>query len=234
MNNNYIIFDFDSTIIKGECLEILAELSLQVHPNKNDILAEIQKLTDLGMAGEISFTESFSKRMQLLSITTQTIKKANEIIINQITNSFIKNIKFFHDNSKNIFIISGGFKECIYPIADILKIPKDNIYANEFIYSPSNKIIGFDKNNPLSKEQGKVKVVEDLKLDKPVFVIGDGFSDFQIKEFGLAEKFFVLTENIYRKNVVNLADKEIKSLSDFIKEYSTEANSTLSLQPNIF
>lgn len=233
MEDNYIIFDFDSTIIKGECLEILADLSLKNNPHKNKILEEIQKLTDLGMEGKISFTESFSMRMKLLSITSKIIEEANLIILKQITDSFLDNIDFFHNNSDRILIISGGFKECIYPVADMLRIKKDNIYANEFIYDSENNISGFDSSNPLSKEKGKVNIVQQLKLNKPAIIIGDGYSDYQIKESGLAEKFFVLTENIRRENVIKLADKELKSFYDFMDIYYPYKAEDRKLQPNI-
>ena len=61
---DYIIIDFDSTFIKIESLDQL----LKTTSTKNkDYLIKIQKLTDMGMNGEISFRKSLSERIKLLN-----------------------------------------------------------------------------------------------------------------------------------------------------------------------
>lgn len=63
---NYI-FDFDSTLTRVEALDVLAEITLLNNPNKNNIIQEIIDITNLGIDGEISFTESLERRIQLLN-----------------------------------------------------------------------------------------------------------------------------------------------------------------------
>lgn len=53
-----IIFDFDSTLIKKESLELILEPILQKSPAK---LKEIEYITNLGMQGDISFRDSLQK-----------------------------------------------------------------------------------------------------------------------------------------------------------------------------
>ena len=60
------VFDFDSTLTRVEALDVLAELTLQGKSNKDEIIAEIQKITNLGIDGDISFTESLESRIKLL------------------------------------------------------------------------------------------------------------------------------------------------------------------------
>ena len=62
---NYI-FDFDSTLTRVEALDVLAEISLKNNPKKEEIIQEIIHITNLGIDGEISFTESLEKRIKLL------------------------------------------------------------------------------------------------------------------------------------------------------------------------
>ena len=50
-----LILDFDSTIIKGESLDLLAEIVFENRLEPNLKLQEIKKLTDEGMEGRISF-----------------------------------------------------------------------------------------------------------------------------------------------------------------------------------
>ena len=101
-------------------------------------------------------------------------------------------------------------------------IKKENIFANTFIYDKDGKIIGVDKNNPLSKNNGKVKTIKNLNLDGNVIVIGDGYTDYEIKKYGYANKFYLFIENIKRKNILDKGDFLLKSLDDFIDIYNNE------------
>ena len=62
-------------------------------------------------------------------------------------------------------------------------------------------IIGFDKENILSENNGKVNKLKELNLNGDVYVIGDGYNDYEIKAAGLANKFYAFTENIEREVV---------------------------------
>jgi hypothetical protein len=36
---------------------------------------------------------------------------------------------------KNVFLVSGGFRQVIHPIAESLNIPVDNVFANNLLFS---------------------------------------------------------------------------------------------------
>ena len=61
------VFDFDSTLTSVEALDVLAEISLVNNSKKDEIINEIVDITNLGIDGKISFTESLEKRIQLLN-----------------------------------------------------------------------------------------------------------------------------------------------------------------------
>ena len=48
-----LIFDFDSTIIKIETIDLISSISLNLHPQKNDIVNNIQKITNQAMEGKM-------------------------------------------------------------------------------------------------------------------------------------------------------------------------------------
>src|SRR5690606_25344552 len=131
-----------------------------------------------------------------------------------------RNKEFFKKHKETALIVSGGFKEFITPVVTPYHIQKENIYANTFKFDKDGNIIGYDENNPLSDEGGKVKLLNELKLDGRIFGIGDGYSDFQLKESGLIEKFFAFTENISRKSVTEKADHITPSLDESL--YGTD------------
>ncbi len=62
----HFIIDFDSTFTKVEALDILGEISLNGHPERDLRLQQIAEVTDRGMAGEMSLRESLEARISIL------------------------------------------------------------------------------------------------------------------------------------------------------------------------
>ena len=209
---NYII-DFDSTFIKVESLDELLEIS---EPGNKLKIDNVKNITNEGMEGKISFSESLSRRIKLLEATKDNIDKTVQKLRDKVSDSFVNNIDFLKENKDNIYIVSSGFHEIIDPIVLEYGIIKKNIYANSFIFDKSQKIIGYDENNPLSTSKGKVKILKMLGLKGITHIIGDGFTDFEIKKEGYADYFYLFTENIKRKSLIKNADFLLKSFDQFI------------------
>lgn len=214
--NNWFIFDFDSTFIQSEGLEELFAFSLKKNPEKEAILKEISGITNLGMEGKLDFRESLEKRIKLLKASKSELGEVVRILRKKISESILRNKKFFKSNKNRIYVISGGFKELIIPIVGEFGIEEDHVLANTFTFDGKGNITGFDKKNLCSKTGGKALVVKSLNLEGDVIVIGDGFTDYQIKELGIAKKFVAFTENVYREAVVRKADQSVKSLDEFL------------------
>lgn len=210
---NHFIIDYDSTFIKVESLDELSKISSRSDETTS---RKISHITNLGMEGKISFSDSLRKRIKLINCDKNDIENTVKILQNQVSDSFKKNESFLKENSENIYIISSGFHELIEPIVVKYGIKKENIFANRFLYE-KNKVVGYDQKNPLCKSQGKVNILRELKLKGKIHVIGDGFTDYEIKKEGLANYFYLFIENIKRESVVKSADYLLKSLGQFIK-----------------
>jgi D-3-phosphoglycerate dehydrogenase / 2-oxoglutarate reductase len=213
------IIDFDSTFITVESLDELAKISLAHHTDKEKIAKEIARITRAGMEGTIDFPTSLQKRVALFKPTTSDIEQTILFLKEHLTPSVVRNKAFFKEYHKQIFIISGGFREYILPVVKEFGIAQDHILANTFTYDKKGNITGFDKTNPLAKKDGKVKAVAALNRSGEICVIGDGITDYQIKEQGKAESFFAFTENVHRKGVVAKADKTIRSFDELLFAY---------------
>ncbi len=209
---NYVI-DYDSTFIQVESLDELSKTSKSYNQKNQN---EIEKITNMGMDGKISFSESLERRIKLIKSSREDIRCTLEILENRITNSFLKNKNFFKTNSDKIYIVSSGFHELIDPIVLKFGIKKEHIFANNFLFKDKN-IVGFDRNNPLSRSKGKVEIIKRLNLKGKVLVIGDGYTDYEIKKEGYADSFFLFTENIKRDSIVKSADYLLKSLDQLFK-----------------
>jgi D-3-phosphoglycerate dehydrogenase len=118
--------------------------------------------------------------------------------------------------SPQIRIVSSGFKEFIVPIVSDFGIDEANVFANTFTFDEEGWITGYDETNYLSQEKGKVKLLSELQLPGEVYVLGDGYTDYEIREAGLANKFFAFTENVERDLVISLADHKSASLEEFL------------------
>lgn len=214
--NRYFIIDFDSTFIKVEALDVLADISLAKDKEKDKKIKQIRSLTKLAMEGKMSFTESLSKRLKLVNGNKEHIKKLILKLKKNISKSITNNKIFFKSYSENIIILSGGFKEYILPIVEKYHIKKENVYANTLNFDSKGRIKGFDRKNPLAGDDGKSTLLKRLKLDGELIVIGDGHTDFEIKKSGLAHKFYAFTENIERETVLKKADYIAPSFDEFL------------------
>lgn len=213
----YFIIDFDNTFIKSEGLEELAAIALKNNPQKETVLEKIKELTTLGMEGKIPFEESLNKRLELLKANRQDVEKLAAHLKKNISDSILRNKKFFKTFKDNIYIISGGFKDFIIPVIKPFGIPESHVFANTFIYDNKGNITDFDKTNPLSQENGKAKLVKSLNLtDADTYVIGDEYTDYKLKELGLVKEFIAFTENIERDVVINKADRVAPTFDEFL------------------
>lgn len=212
----YFIIDFDSTFTKVEALDLLAEISLAERDDKWEIVGQIKDITDQGMAGQVSMRESLIERLTLLNANKKHLHVLIDRLKDLVSESIKRNKAFFETYSDSILIVSSGFKEFITPIVTEYDIKPENIYANEFIFDANGKIIGFDTSNPLSESNGKVKLLKSLNLHGEVYVIGDGYTDYEIRQAGLANSFYAFTENVERETVVEKADHVAPSLDEFL------------------
>lgn len=213
---NYYIIDFDSTFTQVEALDELVRISLKNHPNREAIYKEIEDLTNAAMEGRLSFRESLSGRVKLLHANQEHLKQLVSRLKKKVSASFLRNRAFFKKHADEVLIVSGGFKEFITPVVLPYYIKKENIYANTFTFDEEGNITGYDETNPLSEEGGKVKLLRQLQLQGNIFGIGDGHSDFQLKESGMIQKFYAFTENIARQSILEKADHVTPSFDEFL------------------
>jgi len=205
-SKKFFIIDFDSTFTSVEALDVLCEIALKDAPNKNAALEQIVKITNQGMAGEISLSQSLEERIRILKAHRDHIPLLIEQLKRKVSKSFRRNEAFIQQNAERIFIVSNGFKEFIVPVVATFGIVESHVFANNFIFDVDGNIIGYDKTNLLSSNHGKAKEIESLNLPGKIIVIGDGYTDYEIKSMGCADTFIAFTENISRPKVTAKGD----------------------------
>ena len=219
-----LLIDFDSTFVKVETLDSLATISLKNNPNKYSIINQISRLTSKAMQGDISFDVALFERIKLLKANQSHIREVTNYIDNNVSESIKKNKQFFKKHSNNCFIISGGFKEIILPIVKPYGFKEKNVFGNTFVLNRNKEIKDIDRGNPLSKEKGKITIAKNLNdylltlnENNTSIIIGDGYTDFEIKKFNQVKFFIQFIENINRKSLNNNADYIAKNFEEVIR-----------------
>lgn len=212
-----VLFDFDSTLIKEESLELILAPLLQDNKNK---LLEIEKITNLGMQGSIGFRESLESRLAIASPTKDSIQDFIDAHCPSIlTDGMQSLIDELHKNGTNVWIFSGGLADSIRPFADVLNIPRENVFAVEVNWNPKGSFKSLDNTNGAC--DSKLIAFENVKslFSGEVIAVGDGYTDYKLKEGGYADKFIAYTEHVQRDNVIQKAEliaKDIYELTNFV------------------
>ena len=211
-----LIFDFDSTLVRIETLEALADIALDGRADAASIQAEVAALTDRAMSGDLDFGQALRARLALLPLRREHVEILADRILDEGTPSVRRNLKFFNDHADQIVILSGGFREIIAPIAQRLGVSPDRVLCNDLTYDANGRVTGVDDANPLSQGNGKPEVIRGLGLAGPVVMVGDGWNDAEVKLKGAADRFYAFTEIARRERVVDVADAEARSIDELL------------------
>jgi len=216
MTSPVFIFDFDSTLVRIETLEALAEIALSDAPDAAAKKAEIAALTDQAMTGQVDFGTALRRRLELLALTRSHVETLTDRILDEASASIRRNVDFFERHAERVYILSGGFREVIAPLAARLGIAADHVLANDLIYDDEGRVTGVDDANPLSRDNGKPEVIKALNLTGPVVMVGDGWTDAEVKLAGAADRFYAFTEVVSRQKVIEVADATAASLDEVL------------------
>jgi D-3-phosphoglycerate dehydrogenase / 2-oxoglutarate reductase len=204
--NTYLIIDFDSTLVSVEGLEVLAELCLEGRTHAAEVLAEITDICNQGMAGKISFEESLQRRLNLFAPDQYNLSALTDVLRARITPSVWEARHWLRDHTEQVYVISGGFTEWIVPVAQDLGLADDHVIANRFVWDNHGDYVGIDETLPAAHSGGKSRALAELNLSGRVVVIGDGYTDYEVRRSGHADTFYLFTENVTRPELVSLAD----------------------------
>ncbi|CAH1134233.1 unnamed protein product [Ceutorhynchus assimilis] len=169
-----VCFDVDSTVIREEGIDELAKFC-----GKG---TEVANLTSQAMSGTMTFQDSLQLRLNIIQPSLAQVKDFIRTSPPTLTPGIKNLVDLLHSRNIPVYLISGGFRAIIAPIADQLKIPQDHIYANRLKFYFNGEYAGFDANQPTSKSGGKGVVINHLKEKyayKNLILIGDGATDLE-------------------------------------------------------
>lgn len=204
-----VCFDVDSTVIKDEGIDELAKFC-----GKGD---EVKRLTAEAMGGNMTFQEALKKRLDIIRPSVSQIREFLDTFPIHLTPGISQLVKSLQERGVAIYLVSGGFRSLIEPVAEKLDIPLTNIYANRLKFYFNGEYAGFDENEPTSRSGGKGLVVRRLKEQQGyqrLIVIGDGATDAEACP--PADGFIGFGGNVVREEVRKRATWYVTDFQELI------------------
>ena len=218
-----VCFDVDSTVIAEEGIDVLAE-----YLGKGE---EVSALTKAAMDGGMKFQDALGARLDLLQPSKRSILQLLDEQPLQLTPGVEQLMKSLQSAGVDIWLVSGGFRIMIEPVADMLNIPRTNIVANTLFFEENDEVgtyTGFDPTEPTSADMGKPKALTQIQTKmgyKTMVMVGDGATDAQAKPPADAFVGFGGVEE--RQAVKDKADWFVKNFDDmtWVIEQRNNSNS---------
>ena len=168
-----LVADMDSTIIKSECINEIAEYA--------GVQAEVIRITEKAMIGKVDFTEALKLRVKLLK--GLTVKQLNDcyrkkIHFNKGAKTLVRTMKSFGSLTA---IVSGGFSFFADKVGN--DIGFDKAYANQLIFE--DNMLSGTVENPILGPLEKQKILQNLCAEGnidlcDVIAVGDGANDIDM------------------------------------------------------
>lgn len=200
------VFDFDSTLMDGETLDIIAR--------ETNFAKEIAEITAKGMRGEIDFFESLEMRVALLKgVKLETV---NEICNNlPIMNGAKETIQELHKKGYKCVCFSGGFKNATVLFADKLNL--DGEFAN--IFHTKNNIltgkVGGEMMFSNSKGDMLVRLQKLLNVSyNDTLAVGDGANDLSMFKYAKKRAAFCAKEVLKKEANIIIEKKDLTLILD--------------------
>ena len=178
-----ICFDMDSTLIKTEVIDELAD--------RAGVGEEVRRITESAMRGEIDFKESFTQRVRLLKGLDVSVMK--EIAENlPITEGVERLMEVLKRSGYKTAILSGGFTY----FGNYLKqrFGFDYVYANELEIGEDGRLTGNYMGDIVDGQRKRellrlLAQVENINIAQTI-AVGDGANDLpMLSEAGLGIAF---------------------------------------------
>jgi phosphoserine phosphatase len=208
MKYRLILFDVDSTLIKQEVIDLLADKSGQGR--------EVQQITARAMRGEIDFAQALSKRVSLLEGLPESVFTE---VLNQISfaEGFDELFSYLRKNGFLVGAVSGGFHNVLDKLFAQLQL--DFLKAN-VLEVVDGKLTGKITAAPvdrIAKAQAlrEFAVLHKIELENTV-AVGDGANDIDMIELAGLGVSYMGKEILRQKADLHLEKAGLNALIQYL------------------
>jgi len=171
-----VCFDVDSTVIQDEGIDVLAAFA--------GVGDQVAAMTANAMGGSVPFEVALARRLDLIRPSRDLLARCLAAHPPRLTPGVRELIAELQARGTAVWLVSGGFRAMIEPVADAVDIPRDRIIANVIRFDAAGNYQDFDPQQPTSRSGGKAKALGDLKARYgygPLVMIGDGATDLEAR-----------------------------------------------------
>lgn len=187
-----IVFDCDGTLSALEGVDELAK--------NNGVSEKVSALTAQAMGVSGLNPQLYQERLHLIyPHQKQVFALGHQYFKHQVPDAESV-ISVLHRMNKSIYVVSAGLYPAVTIFAELLQIPRSNIFAVDVHFDQEGNFLDFDRTSPLIHNLGKRSVVSQLKsLHQSIIHIGDGLNDFVTQD--LVTRFIGYGGVFYRENL---------------------------------
>jgi phosphoserine phosphatase len=208
MKYRLILFDVDSTLIKQEVIDLLAE--------KSGHGREVQQITARAMAGEIDFAQALSKRVSLLEGLPESVF---DEVIDQISfaEGFDELFSYLRRNDFLVGAVSGGFHNVLDKLFAQLQL--DFLKAN-VLEVVDGRLTGKITSAPIDR-MAKARALREfaalhnIELENTV-AVGDGANDIDMIEIAGLGVSYMGKEILRQKAGLHLEKAGLNALIQYL------------------
>lgn len=173
------------------------------------------------MGGTTKFEDALAARLDLMQPSRQAVADFIAAHPPRLSPGVADLVAALHARGTRVYLVSGGFRAIIDPIADALHIPRDRVHANTILFAgDGGAYAGFDRNEFTSRSGGKAAAVKairaGLEAGATVVAVGDGATDVEARAPGGADVFIGYGGTVVRPGVAAAADWFVMSMDELL------------------
>jgi len=204
-----VCFDVDSTFCQDESIDELAEYL--------GVGEAVKNLTAKAMGGSVLFQDALADRLNVINPSQSDVDKFLLDHPHILSDGIPELLKALESKGVKVFLVSGGFRQIIHPLAESLGIPVTQVFANNILFDDEGKYNGFDKEEFTSRSGGKKEAVVHIKKNwglETVIMVGDGATDAEAKAPSGADLFIGYGGTVFRENVAKRSDWYVMKIQE--------------------
>ena len=208
-----VCFDVDSTVCSSEGIDDLAAFL-----GKGE---EVAAFTAKAMSGSVPFEEALAARLDILRPSRGQIETFLREDAPALTPGVATLVAALQAKGKDVYLVSGGFRVMIDPVADELGIPRRNVFANTILFDEgTGEYADFDAEEFTSRAGGKARAarhIKDLTGATVLAMVGDGATDLEARQPGGADIFVGYGGIVRREAVLEQADWAVSDFDELTR-----------------
>eukprot|EP00798_Chlamydomonas_sp_ICE-L_P024585 gene24585-10198_t len=209
---NAFCFDVDSTFCSDESIDELAAFL--------GCGEEVAALTAKAMGGTVEFKVALSNRLGVMKPSQKNVDDFLALNGHKISPGIPELLAELKSQGKEVFLVSGGFRQIIEPLAKKLDIPVSHVFANNILFDADGAYAGFDDKEFTCQSGGKPAAICHIKSAfglESIIMVGDGATDMEARLEGAADLFIGYGGVVVRENIADKADWYIMKIEQLLE-----------------